>query len=321
MVSCIILAGGESKRFGEDKTFYNFNGISFLGRALTAAMEVADDIIICGRNESRIKDYRAEAENAAEKSSKAGKKRPAPAIIIDDKNCGFKGPLRGIYSSIKRLKGEIVLIMEVDAPFFSAYAARELISKIKSENVKAAVPLWPDSTVEPLLACYKIKDVVYALDMLNGYALNLKEHFLFNDSVNILRLLPSVYYYNIFDMAKNNQNLTPYIFMNMNCKKDIEDYNINKRIFNKGGSKSVKIRKANRFFDLASPKNEPYGILAKAFYYWWVYAKTGNYFYFRKSFENFQKDGSMYYDNELNFMGDKIIKMLPDPVESFKTNK
>ncbi|MHB8231627.1 MAG: molybdenum cofactor guanylyltransferase [bacterium] len=313
MISCIILAGGESKRFGEDKAFFNFKGTSFIETALDAAMEISGDIVICGREENKIKDYRTQVINIVKKRSEAGKKNLIPAIIVDDKNCGFKGPLRGVYSSIKRLKGELVLIMECDAPFFNAEAARELIKKAKSENVSAVVPLWPDSTVEPLLACYKRKQAASILDMLNNYALNLKEYFLFNDSVNISRLLSSVYYYNITDIIKANKNLKADAFTNMNSKKELEAYMQNKKILHKNGAKSVKIKKTNRFYDLKNPKNEPHGILAKALYYWWVYAKTKNYIYLGKSFEYFKKDGSLYLDNGLNFMGDKIIKLLPDP--------
>ncbi len=313
-ISCIILAGGDSKRFGEDKIFFNFNGKSFLERALDAAMEIADDIVICVTEEDKIKDYLAEAENIAEKRAEAGKKSLMPKIITDDKNCGFKGPLKGIYSSIKILRGKLALVMECDAPFFNFDAARELIKKLESEKVSAVVPIWPDSTVEPLLACYKIKETKRILDIFNNYALNFKEYFLFTDSVNIARLLSSVYYYDIFDMVKKNPGLKAESFININSKKDLEKYGRNEKIFNEGRSKSVKIRKANRFFDLKKPADKPYGILANALYYWWVYAKTGNFIYLKKSFKYFKKDGIMYYNHELNFMGDKILNILPNPL-------
>ncbi|MHB1601805.1 MAG: molybdenum cofactor guanylyltransferase, partial [bacterium] len=261
-ISSIILAGGESKRFGEDKSFFNFQGKSFIERALNAAMEISGDIVICVREEEKIKNYLDYVENIIKKREKAGKRRLMPQIIADDKNCGFKGPLKGIYSSLKILKGKSAIVMECDAPFFNFDAARELIKKLELEKVNAVVPLWPDSTVEPLLACYKIKETGFILEILNNYALNLKEHFLFTDSVNISRLLSSVYYYNIFDMIKNNTDLRAEFFININSKKDLERYGRNKKISDEGRSKSVKIRKANRFFDLKNPSGKPYGILA-----------------------------------------------------------
>lgn len=312
MISSIILAGGESKRFGEDKAFFRLDGASFLERVLRVAAEVSDDIAVCVREESKVKDYDREIKKITKNGLRRNGKDLVVRIIPDDINCGIKGPMRGIYSSIGYLSGESILVMECDAPFFNADAAKELIKTIKSENVKAVVPLQSDSTVEPLLACYKRKDTLCLLDMLNNYALSLGNDFLFNDSVNILRLLSSVYYYNIFDMVKSNKKLKPDVFINMNSKKELETYMSNKKIPCSGAARSVKIRKTNRFFDLTSPKGAPYGILAKALYYWWVYAKTKNGIYAIKSFEYFKKDGSMYFNNGLDFMGGKILKLLPD---------
>ena len=317
-ISCIILAGGESNRFGEDKPFFNFNGKSFLERAIDAATEISGDIVICVRGEDKIKDCLAEAKNVAKKRAEAGKRSLIPEIIADDKYCGFKGPLKGIYSSIKILKGKLTLVMECDAPFFNFDAASELIKKLEAEKVDAVIPMWPDSTVEPLLACYKTKETARILEILNHYALNLKEHFLFTDSVNISRFLSSVYYYNIFDMVKNNPDLKAESFININSKKDLEKCGSNEKISNEGGSKSVKIRKANRFFDLKNPADKPYGILANALYFWWVYAKTGNFIYLKKSFEYFKKDGITYRNNGLSFMGGKILNLLPDPLGTLR---
>ncbi len=313
--SSIILAGGESKRFGEDKIFFDFRGKSFLERALDVATEIGGDIVICVRENDKIRKYFTETKKILKKREQAGKKIVMPQIISDDKDCGFRGPLKGIYSSIKVLKGKTALVMECDAPFFNFEAARELIKKLKLEQVNAVVPMWSDSTVEPLLACYRTKETTLILKILNNYALNLKEHFLFTDAVNILRLLSSVYYYNIFDMMKNNSNLKAELFININSKKDLEEYGCNEKINNKGVSKSVKIRKSNRFFNLKDPAGKPYGILANALYFWWVYAKTGNFIYLKKSFEYFKKDSLVYRNNELHFMGNKILNLLPDPFE------
>ncbi len=324
--SCIILAGGESKRFGEDKAFFNFKGKSFLERALDTAMETCGDVAISVRDESRIKDYLAEAKSVVRKRAAAGKKNAMPKIIADagDNNCGFRGPLRGIYTSVNAVKGQYALVTECDAPFFNSNAAKELIEKLEEENVSAVVPLWPDSAVEPLLAVYKIKETVFVLEMLNNYALNLKEYFLFTDSVNIGRFLSSVYYYNIFEASKNNNFIKPEFFININSKKEIKAKNagldaeavIAGKKHNGPGLKSVKIRKTNRFYDIKNPVNKPYGILARALYYWWVYAKTGNLIYFKKSFECFKKDGSIYDRNNLNFIGSKIVKTLQNTLAS-----
>ncbi len=309
-ISCIVLAGGESKRFGENKAFFNFNGKSFIERAIDTASQISDDIIISVRKEENVKQYVYELKKIA-------KKKPL-LVMADDKSCGFKGPLKGIYTCIKQLKGKSVLIMECDAPLFNFTAASELIKKMEKEKVNAVVPLWSDSTVEPLLACYKIKKTLLILEMLNSYAINLKEYFLFTDSVNISRFLPSVFFYDILEIIKKNPELKIDSFININTGKDFEKYGKNISLFNKQkGLKSVKIRKANRFFDIKNPAGKPSGILANALYYWWIYAKTGNYIYFDRSIDYFIRDAYLYYENNLDFMGAKIIKSMPDPLRIF----
>ncbi len=301
-VSSIILAGGESKRFGENKAFINFDGKTFLERAVETALKLKGDTVISARDEENAKHYINELKK------KLNVNLP---VIIDDKKCGFVGPLRGIYSCIKSLKGKHVLVMECDAPLFNYSAANELIEKMEKEKVNAVIPLWPNSTIEPLLAVYNIKKTAAILDLLNDYALNLSKNFPFNDSVNISRFLSSVYYYNILDIIKKKRDLKIEFFMNINSKDDMQNYLEGKiNIDRKKYAKSTKIRKANKFFNIKNPSGKPVGILANALYNWWIYSKTGNYIYLKKSYAYFKKDGDKYYDSGLDFMGGKLIQTI-----------
>lgn len=322
-VSCLILAGGESKRFGEDKALFDFDGFKFIERALNVALDVSNDVVISVREESKIKQYRTLTADITEKRYKKDRKGKPPNIklVSDDCRCGLRGPLKGIFSSVKDLSGSFVLIMECDAPFFNTEAAILLIDKIKTEPVRGVAPLWPNSVVEPLLSCYAIKDITRILTMLNDYSLALKDDFLFNDTVNILRLLPSVYYYSVIDIVKQGVKLKPDIFININSKKDLKSITRGKKILPayiaplmQGNAKSVRIKRVNRFFNIIKPDNKPYGNMAMALYYWWVYTLTGNLIYLKKSINLFEKDSAVYLKNGLNFMGDKLIKILPRPI-------
>ena len=308
-LSSIILAGGESKRFGENKAFYNFKGKSFIQRAAETALKLSGDIIISARDKESAGQYIKELKN---------KLNINPLVIADDENCGFIGPLKGIYSCIKHLKGKYALVIECDAPLFNFSAANELIEKMDKENVNAVLPLWPDSTVEPLLGIYNIKKTAAILDMLNDYAFNLEKNFPFKDSVNISRFLPSVYYYNIQDIIKKNPDLKIEFFMNINSKSDIKNYLAGKiNIGKKKYAKSVKIKKANKFFNIKNPAGKPAGILANALYYWWIYSKTGNYIYLKKSYGYIKKDADKYYAEGLDFMGGKLLKTIRGNVGAF----
>lgn len=320
-VSCLILAGGESKRFGENKALFDYNGFTFIGRALNTALDVSADVVISVREKAQEEEYNIAIEKIVNERHKKNKRKEYNIRLIpDDAGCGLKGPAKGIFSSIGSLSGEFVFVMECDAPFFDAEVVKALIDKAKAEDVVVVAPLWPDSVVEPLLAYYAREDVARILTMLNDYSLSLKQDFLFNDAMNILRLLPSAYYYSISDMIKDRPNLSSRAFININDKKELEKITSDERLFSayprhslKRNAESVKIKKTNRFYDIKNPKDVPSGILAEAFYFWWVYSKTKNYMYLKKSFDFFKKDSSLYFANGLNFMADKIVRLLPDP--------
>ncbi len=316
-VSCLILAGGESKRFGENKALFDYEGFTFIERALSVALDVSNDVAISIRDEAQRVEYGIAVEKIVKRIHEKDKRKELNIKLIpDDAACGLKGPIRGIFSSINSLVGEFVFVMECDAPFFDAGVVKALIDKAKSENVMVVAPLWPNSVVEPLLAYYSRKDVAYILMMLNDYSLSLKEDFLFNDAMNILRLLPSVYYYSILDILRDRPDLSPRAFMNVNGKKELKkitskgsfpEYSM------KGNVRSIKIKKMNKFYNIKNPKDAPSGVLAQAFYFWWIYANTKNYIYLKRSFDFFKKDSSLYFANGLNFMADKIVKLLPNP--------
>jgi molybdopterin-guanine dinucleotide biosynthesis protein A len=59
-LSCLILAGGQSKRFGENKALYVFDGKSLFERVLETALKVADDIIVSVRDINNLEEFRNE---------------------------------------------------------------------------------------------------------------------------------------------------------------------------------------------------------------------------------------------------------------------
>lgn len=317
-LSCLVLAGGESKRFKENKALYNLEGRTFLGRALGVAAELSDDIAVSIRNISQKQEYEKITKKVLCRNNEI-----IPAKFIEDNNsCGFSGPLKGIYSSIAGLKGKYIFIMQCDAPFFEAAAAREIIRKALTEKAKAVVPIWDDSTPEPLLGCYERKYILYILDILNKYALGMGNNFLFNDVVNILRFAPSVYYYSISELMRKDSEISCEMFLNVNSKGDellSDKLKAKGRAMSKSvDGKSVKVLRRNRFFDIKEPAGEPFGLAAKALYFWWVYSVTGNFAYFKKSVNLFRSDSMLYFKKGLFFMGDKLIRVLPNVEQLLK---
>jgi molybdopterin-guanine dinucleotide biosynthesis protein A len=301
--SCLILAGGQSKRFGENKALYAFDGKSFLERILETALKVADDIIISVREidnldefcaaaisilnkiynnadfainfeikkhynrrlidiaidvhnrdidnkyinnidiKKKYNNYTAENKNnynlrKIKKNTKINEINQFNNNInlkiiadADNKNNKLVGPLKGIFSCFGYFKNDYVLLLECDAPFFSIDCANILINKAKSgdynsyKSFDAVVPMWLDSTIEPLLACYSRKKTFDVLSMLNSYALELKSYndFIYNDAINVSRFLNQVYYFSINDIIKENNQIKSEYFLNINNKNSLYD--------------------------------------------------------------------------------------------------
>jgi len=290
-ISCLILAGGQSKRFGENKALYVFDGKSFFERVLETALKVADDIIISvrdtnnldefsdalitvlnkiyndsnfaincrtnvsykkklieirveiqldnyiidgniNRNCGKIKKYTKNKNIQVDETNRHNNKKYLNFKIIadaDDKKSRLAGPLKGIFSCFDYLKNDYVLLLECDAPFFNSDCANILINKIQNgegnnyKNFDAVMPMWSDSTIEPLLACYNRKKTLSILSMLNSYALNLANYddFIYNDAINIARFIGRVYYFCINDIIKENNRIKSEYFRNINDKDSL----------------------------------------------------------------------------------------------------
>lgn len=97
-VSCIILAGGEGKRFNrEDKGLVTFKDKPLIEHIINRITPQVDDIVIsANRNINEYKKY----------SQK----------VIGDKAGGFQGPLTGITTCIPECNHEWILVIPCDIP-------------------------------------------------------------------------------------------------------------------------------------------------------------------------------------------------------------
>ncbi|MHB1679599.1 MAG: NTP transferase domain-containing protein [bacterium] len=432
--SCLILAGGRSKRFGENKALYVFDDKSFLERTLETALKVADDIIISVReinnldefctaaisilnkiynnadfainlnikkhyskrlidiaidvqnrdidnkyiNNNNIyikKKYNYTAENKNnynlynDNLRRIKKNTKINAINqfnnnvnlkiladADNKNNKLVGPLKGIFSCFNYFKNDYVLLLECDAPFFNIDCANILIKKAKSgdynscKSFDAVIPMWSDSTIEPLLACYNRKKTFDVLSMLNSYALELESYnnFIYNDAINVSRFLNKVYYFSINDIIKENNQIKPEYFININDKNSLDAIlkkrtiktkldisssfvsSINlpsaKGIKNNDRADSIIVVKRNNFFRLNYNKKniirlvKPHGILSNQLYYLKLYNKNkhiknivkniNDKIYLKKFLFFLNKEKIFYLKKKLFFIAGKIQKAI-----------
>ena len=116
-ISCIILAGGEGKRFNNaDKGLVDYNNKPFIEHVIEHISAQVDDIVIsANRNIDNYKKF----------SSK----------VICDTTHDYQGPLAGIASCIPHCEHENILVLPCDIPLLPD----NLIAKLVSSKNKLAV--------------------------------------------------------------------------------------------------------------------------------------------------------------------------------------
>jgi molybdopterin-guanine dinucleotide biosynthesis protein A len=135
----IILAGGESKRMGSDKTILNFRGKSLVERMAGIISPFCKKILISSNSQHHIG---------------IGYK------VVPDEISG-RGPIIGIYSSLRKSDSIYNMVLPADLPLISAELVRFLLNHAKQEKISAIVT--PEGYIEPLCAMYP-KTILPALE-------------------------------------------------------------------------------------------------------------------------------------------------------------
>jgi len=128
-VSCVILAGGESKRMGTDKARVLLSGKTLLERVLEIVRPLFDDVMISGRGtEPHVEDVR----------------------FITDRLPG-RGPAVGLCSAMKEARYPHIFAIACDMPFVTSALIGHITSYRKEFDV--VVPAH-HGRLEPLCAMY-----------------------------------------------------------------------------------------------------------------------------------------------------------------------
>jgi molybdopterin-guanine dinucleotide biosynthesis protein A len=128
-VSCVILAGGESKRMGADKAQVLLSGKTLLERVLEIVRPLFDDIMISGRG---TKPYMEDVR------------------FIKDRLPG-RGPAVGLCSAMQEARYPHIFVIACDMPFVTSALIGHITSYRKAFDVVAPVH---HGRLEPLCAMY-----------------------------------------------------------------------------------------------------------------------------------------------------------------------
>ena len=131
MVSVAVLAGGQSKRMGQDKAFLEVGGQRVIDRVLAQVKPLTDDLFIGTNSPEKYKEFGL---------------RLVPDIYPD------KAALGGIYSAIAAARYARVLIVACDMPFLNVGLLQHLIELAPTADVIA--PLIEPPQPETLHAVY-----------------------------------------------------------------------------------------------------------------------------------------------------------------------
>jgi len=129
-ITGIILAGGESKRFGKNKSLFELDGIRLIDRVLNILTSVSGTILISTNNpEIQIPGYR----------------------VVRDIEKG-KGPMMGIYSALLQSTTQHNFVLSVDTPLVPAFLFEYMF--LAREMNQVVVPMAGVGKFEPLIGYY-----------------------------------------------------------------------------------------------------------------------------------------------------------------------
>lgn len=138
--SAIILSGGFSRRFGQDKGLLQLAGKPLVKHVLDAISLIVDEKILVLSSKTQAKDY-AKAIGSNVK------------ILFDVSN--VQSPLVGALTGFEGACGEYALLLSCDTPFVSKDVISLLLELCINRN--AVIPRWPSGYIEPLQAVYCIR--------------------------------------------------------------------------------------------------------------------------------------------------------------------
>lgn len=130
-VDGLILAGGQSSRFGSDKATYKHEGRRLVDWVADQMRPLVSKLIVSSRHPKADLDQ---------------------AIYVYDR-VQNRGPLEGLVTGLLASQKEWILVCPVDMPFVTEVFFGKLLSS-RAENVQAVVATDPSGSLHPLCGVF-----------------------------------------------------------------------------------------------------------------------------------------------------------------------
>jgi len=187
--AAVILAGGFSKRFGQDKCLIRLVGKPLVQHVIDRVSAVVDEkVVVVGSN--------AQREPFAELLK-------SKVNVVVDKYEG-KNPLVGALTGFESVNADYSLLLPCDTPFVSSEIAALLFDLCVNKG--AAIPRWPNGYIEPLQAVYNTKSAIIA----SQQALNAGKRDLFS----MINNLSGIRYVSTLVLQQLDSNLLTFFNVN-----------------------------------------------------------------------------------------------------------
>ncbi len=135
-VAGVILAGGNSKRFGSNKAFAHYKGVPFYEWSIRAMTSAVQKCVVV-TNKYLENEY---------------KKRMPISTYVDHSSFSQCGPLGGLYTAMTQVSAEWYVVLPVDVPYIKASTIQYIIDSRSPEH-KAIIPVI-NGKKQPLIAAY-----------------------------------------------------------------------------------------------------------------------------------------------------------------------
>jgi len=192
-IAAIILAGGNSQRFGENKSLTLLLSKPMVMHVYEKASAVVDEVLIVLSSHVQYKQY----------------ERWLGKELLKLDELPYHTPLVAAYTGFKHINSEYSFLLSCDTPLISIELLLLLLKTIGNAN--AVIPRHPNGYVEPLQAIYRTRDARKASHqaLVNG-SLNLR---------SMIDLLDRVVYLPTERVKEFDPQLLT--FLNVNTKSDL----------------------------------------------------------------------------------------------------
>ena len=146
--SAVILAGGSSRRFGQNKGLLELAGIPLVLHVVDKALPVVDEAVVVVSSDAQRRAFTCLLQDKA-------------TVVVD--KFEKQSPLVGALTGFERVRGKHSLLLPCDTPFISTRVLSLLLDLCINRN--AAIPRWPNEYIEPFQAVYHTKSALRAAEI------------------------------------------------------------------------------------------------------------------------------------------------------------